>query len=135
MLMNDLISCVFLVFFIFILFIFYFKLETFFDIITRIRNCNLTKFSKVYVPQTNLSVSVCKVLKNEGFIETFQLNYLIKNCLFLSVHLKFKGLKRKSSFSFIKRVSRPGFRIYKHFFQIPIIEGGMGLAVLFYLLM
>ena len=89
----------------------------------------MIKFSKVYILQTHLSISICNILKVEGFIQSFELNYLINNRLFLSITLKFKGLKKKPSISFIKRVSKPSFRIYSRYFQIPIIEGGIGLAV------
>lgn len=80
--------------------------------------------------QTTLSISICNILIEEGFIQSFELNYLIDKTLFLSINLKFKGLKRKPSISYIKRISRPGFRVYLNSFNIPIIESGIGLAVL-----
>ena len=113
--------------FIFIYILFFYLY--FFDIIVRLKNRNLMKFSKVYILQSFLTIFICKILKTEGYISSFEVNYLVDDILFLSITLKFKGLKKSPCISFIKRVSKPGFRVYVHSNKIPKIEGGIGLAI------
>jgi len=96
------------------------------DMLSRIRNANLVGFEKVYVPYTRINLSIVKILKQEGFIDSFE-----DNSDFISIKLKFKkGLKTKPYISFIRRVSKPGLRVYVNVNNIPKVLGGIGIAIL-----
>lgn len=93
--------------------------------LSRIRNANIAGFEKVSVPYTNMNACVTKILKEEGFIESFDFNNHL-----ISIKLKFKkGSKRKPYISFIKRISKPGLRVYVNVNNIPKILGGIGVAI------
>lgn len=100
--------------------------------LTRIRNSNLRRSRKVKVIKTNLTVNIAKILKQEGFIESFDVfSGLEMNSPFdfILITLKFKGLKQKPYITGLKRVSKPGFRVYVNHNNIPIVLGGVGVAV------
>lgn len=103
--------------------------------ITRIRNANLQKSRKVNIPLTNLTLSIAEILKQEGFIESFREcgDFLIKDknisCKYISLNLKYKGVKQKPYITSIKRVSKPGLRLYVNQNNVPKVLGGIGVAV------
>jgi small subunit ribosomal protein S8 len=103
--------------------------------ITRVRNSNLVKSRTVIVLRTNLSFSICQILKQEGFIESFEefgdviftkTGFFHK---FIMVTLKYKGIKQKPYITFLKRISKPGFRVYVNQNNIPKVLGGVGVAI------
>nr|YP_009541129.1 ribosomal protein S8 [Lepocinclis steinii]AYQ93617.1 ribosomal protein S8 [Lepocinclis steinii] len=105
------------------------------DMLTRIRNANLVGLEKVLVPYTNVNFDIIKILKDEGFIDSFDRVKEEKpnssKLDFISINLKFKkGLKQKPYISFMKRVSKPGLRVYVNSHNIPKVWGGIGIAVL-----
>nr|YP_009538686.1 ribosomal protein S8 [Phacus pleuronectes]AYQ93671.1 ribosomal protein S8 [Phacus pleuronectes] len=100
------------------------------DMLTRIRNICIIKCSEVYIIQTKLTISIAKILKEEGFIEDFICDFFVGNLGYLSIRLKFKGLKRSRYITGLKRISRPGFRSYVGVSEIPKVLGGIGLAIL-----
>lgn len=97
--------------------------------LTRIRNANLAKLSKVFVLQTDLTTSISKILKEEGFIETFETGFFINNETYISITLKFKDSKQKPYITSLKRVSKPGIRVYTKVSNIPRVLGGIGVVV------
>lgn len=104
--------------------------------LTRIRNANLVGLEKVLVPYTNVNFDIIRILKDEGFIDSFDRvkgEKLKSSKLdFISINLKFKkGLKQKPYISFLKRVSKPGLRVYVNSHNIPKVWGGIGIAVFF----
>nr|YP_009145407.1 ribosomal protein S8 [Cryptoglena skujai]AKL39032.1 ribosomal protein S8 [Cryptoglena skujai] len=103
------------------------------DMLTRIRNSNLRRSRKVKVIKTNLTLNIAKILKQEGFIESFDVvsNLELNNSYdFILITLKFKGLKQKPYITQLKRISKPGFRVYVSHNNIPKVLGGIGIAVL-----
>nr|YP_009540884.1 ribosomal protein S8 [Phacus inflexus]AYQ93319.1 ribosomal protein S8 [Phacus inflexus] len=100
------------------------------DMLTRIRNANLVKLPKVNILQTDLTISISNILKEEGFIDSFETNYLISNVPHLVINLKFKNLKQKPYITSLKRVSKPGIRVYVKASNIPKVLGGVGIVVL-----
>lgn len=103
--------------------------------ITRIRNASLVKSQNVIVFRTKLNVNICRILQEEGFIESFEefgdvlfteTGFFHK---FILVNLKYKGLKQKPYITCIKRISKPGFRVYVNQNNIPRVLGGIGVAV------
>lgn len=95
--------------------------------LTRIRNAILVKSPKVLIPRTNITISIAEILRSDGFIEGFQESIKADKSFF--VYLKYKGPKQKSYITCLKRVSKPGLRVYVNKNNIPKVLGGMGVAV------
>ena len=100
------------------------------DMLTRIRNANLVKLSKVSVLQTDLTFSIANILKEEGFIDSFETNSLVSGVPHLVITLKFKTSKQKPYITTLKRISKPGIRVYAKSSNIPRVLGGIGTVVL-----
>ncbi|MFA7060017.1 MAG: 30S ribosomal protein S8 [Pedobacter sp.] len=98
------------------------------DMLTRIRNANMVKLQKVDIPSSNLKVNIATVLKQEGFIKNYK---VISDNLqgVLRVYLKYID-EKDSVINEIKRISKPGGRVYKKAEDIPVIKSGMGVAIL-----
>jgi small subunit ribosomal protein S8 len=95
------------------------------DMFTRIRNGQTAKKVSVTMPTSKLKVAVAKVLKDEGFITEFSVSSELK--AELTVELKY--FEGKAVIETIKRVSRPGLRIYKKRGDLPQVMGGLGIAI------
>ncbi len=103
--------------------------DTIADMLTRIRNANLAKHQIVQVPATKMTRNIIKVLKEEGFIEYFEeIDEKWQN--FLIISLKYKGKKKQSVITSLKRVSKPGLRVYANHKEIPKVLGGLGIAII-----
>jgi small subunit ribosomal protein S8 len=97
------------------------------DMITRIRNAQLRTLHNVKVPSSKYRAKILDVLKQEGYISNYKLLPHSKNKNSLVVDLKyFKGLPVIKE---IKRISRPGRRVYARADSIPKIQNGLGLAI------
>lgn len=101
--------------------------DTISDMLTRVRNANLIKKSAVVLPLTRLNRKICIILQKEGFIQTFQQNNLKRK---LRIVLKYKGLNQKPCITNLKRISKPGLRIYANHNDIPKLFGGIGVVIL-----
>lgn len=99
------------------------------DMLTRIRNANLVRHQIVQVPCTNITTEIAKILKEEGYIIGFD-EFEENNQKFLLLCLKYKGTQRKPVITAIKRISKPGLRIYVDKKNIPTILGNLGIAIL-----
>ncbi len=103
------------------------------DMLTRIRNANLAKKSNVSVPLTNLTLEFAQILEKEGFIQNFQQSLSSKEIL---IELKYRSKKvyrgktKESCITNLKRISKPGLRIYANHKEIPRVLGGTGIVVL-----
>ncbi|MBW2019437.1 MAG: 30S ribosomal protein S8 [Deltaproteobacteria bacterium] len=98
------------------------------DMLTRVRNANMAKHRKVDIPASKMKVSVAKILKDEGYIKNYK---LIKDRKYgiLRVYLKYDDLNQ-GVITGLKRVSKPGRRLYVKKKEIPRVLNGMGVAVL-----
>ena len=98
------------------------------DMLTRIRNGNSAKFSKVDIPASKIKIQIARILKDEGYIKNFK---VIKDNRqgILRLYLKFDE-KNQQVLSSIKRISRPSRRFYAQNDTIPRVLNGMGLAIL-----
>lgn len=96
------------------------------DMLTRIRNGQNSKKEFIYMPSSNLKVSIAHVLKNEGFIESYKTKHATKPILKLILKY-FKGIPVIEK---IKRVSTPGLRIYRNKKSLPQVKSGMGIAII-----
>nr|QWW93224.1 ribosomal protein S8 [Lunularia cruciata] len=99
------------------------------NMITSIRNANLGKIKTVKVPATNITRNIAKILLQEGFIDNFIDNKQnTKDILILN--LKYQGKKKKSYITTLRRISKPGLRVYSNHKEIPKVLGGMGIVIL-----
>lgn len=101
------------------------------DMLTRIRNANKVKHYLVRVPLTRMTKALAEVLKEENFIQDFQ-EFAEGNKQFLLLLLKYKGRGRnkKPAITVIKRISKPGLRVYTSVKELPIVLGNFGIAVI-----
>lgn len=95
------------------------------DMLTRIRNGQMAKKPAVDMPSSKMKVAIAKVLQDEGYIKGFAVEGDVKPTL--SVELKY--FEGKPVIESIKRVSRPGLRIYKPGDALPKVMGGLGVAI------
>lgn len=95
------------------------------DMLTRIRNGQAASKVNVNMPASKLKASIAKVLADEGFIAGFSVNDEVKATM--TVELKY--FEGRPVIDTIKRVSRPGLRIYKKVDELPKVIGGLGVAI------
>jgi small subunit ribosomal protein S8 len=99
------------------------------DMLTRIRNANSAMFDSVSMPGSKVKVNLAKILEREGYIDGFDVRTVDgKPGTTLEIKLKYSA-DRKRTIMGIKRVSKPGLRIYKKSDQMPKVLGGVGVAV------
>lgn len=98
------------------------------DMLTRIRNANMVKHQKVDIPSSTMKVSIATVLKQEGFIKNYK---VISDNLqgVLRIYLKYID-EKDCVINEIKRISKPGGRVYVKSDEIPVIKSGLGIAIL-----
>jgi small subunit ribosomal protein S8 len=97
------------------------------DMLTRIRNAQLSEKKEVAMPSSKLKISIVNVLKEEGYIEDYE---VLDKASKPSLNIKLKYFNGSAVIESIKRVSRPGLRIYKSHDQLPRIMNGLGIAIL-----
>ena len=109
--------------------------DTISDMLTRIRNACLMKKSTVAIPLTRINQEIAQILEKEGFIESFQISQLNSfNSLILKLKYRSKqtysGKRKEACITNLKRISKPGLRIYSNTKDIPRILGGAGIVIL-----
>ena len=98
------------------------------DMLTRIRNGQQRLMAKVEMPSSNLRLKILEVLKTEGFITSYHIEKKDNNKVSLVVDLKYyEGIPVIKE---IKRVSKPGRRVFSSAISIPRIQNGLGLAII-----
>ncbi len=103
--------------------------DTIADMLTRIRNACLARHQSTEVPATRLTRSLAQVLRDEGFIAEFaEDGEGVKKHLVIS--LKYKGKNRQPIITALKRVSKPGLRVYSNRRELPRVLGGIGIAII-----
>lgn len=103
--------------------------DTISDMLTRIRNATMVKHQIVQIPATRMSLAISKILKEEGFIQEFE-SYSEDNKNYLLISLKYIGKSRQSVISKIKRISKPGLRIYSNSKKLPRVLDNLGIAII-----
>ena len=102
--------------------------DTISDMLTRLRNANLAKHQIVEVPSTKMTRNISSILLEEGFIQSFEeIGESFNSQLLLS--LKYKGKNRQPVITALRRVSKPGLRVYANRKELPRVLGGLGIAV------
>ncbi len=97
------------------------------DMITRIRNTNRARGGRVEVPSSKIKLEVARILKEEGFIRDYQYKEDNKQGI-LTILLKYS--ERQRVITNLKRISKPGLRVYVNKDDIPEVLGGLGISIL-----
>ena len=97
------------------------------DMLTRIRNASSAKHDTVDVPASNLKKAIAQILLEEGYIKSYE---VVDNGNQGNIHISLKYLgKKQSAISGLKRVSKPGLRIYAGAEELPKVLKGLGIAI------
>ena len=98
------------------------------DMLTRIRNANQMKYKEVEVPASKIKIAIAKILKEEGFIENYKI--LKKDVQDIIVLFLKYGNKKERVITGLKRISKPGLRVYAKNTEIPKVLNGLGIAII-----
>jgi len=101
------------------------------DMLTRVRNGNQAFHDAVTMPYSKLKVGVAEILKQEGYITSYQVDEPVEGAVgkTLTVTLKY-GPQRERSIAGIRRISKPGLRVYAKSTGLPKVLGGLGVAII-----
>ena len=97
------------------------------DMLTRIRNANSMRYKEVEVPASKIKIEIARILKEEGFISDYKIkkNNIQDNIV---LYLKYSGKERV--ITGLKRISKPGLRVYAKADEIPTVLSGLGIAII-----
>ena len=101
--------------------------DTVADMLTRIRNANAMKYKTVEIPGTKLTRGIADILTKEGFIDGYEINKLAVGEM-LIVNLKYSKSKERV-INGLKRISKPGLRVYAKADEMPRVLNGIGIAI------
>ena len=99
------------------------------DMLTRIRNANTAKHDTVDVPASKMKLAIANILLDEGYIAKYD---LVEDGHFQTIHitLKYGADKNEKDITGLKRISKPGLRVYANTEDIPRVLGGLGTAII-----
>ena len=99
------------------------------DMLTRIRNANTAKHDTVDVPSSKMKLAIAQILLDEGYIKAFD---VVEDGAFKTIHitLKYGADKNEKIITGLKRISKPGLRIYAGKDELPRVLGGLGIAII-----
>lgn len=98
------------------------------DMLTRVRNANTVRHKTVEIPASNVKRSIATIMKQEGFIRDYEFIKDQKQGI-LRVHLKY-GPEHERIISGLKRISKPGLRVFAKKDELPKVLGGLGIAII-----
>ena len=101
--------------------------DTIADMLTRIRNANSMRYTEVKVPASNLKLELARILKEEGFIKEYKV--VEDGHKTIELTLKY-GNKKERVITGLKRISKPGLRVYVKSDEVPKVLNGLGIAVI-----
>ena len=97
------------------------------DMLTRIRNANQMRYKEVEVPASKIKIEIARILKEEGFISDYKIK---KNDVQSIIVLSLKyGDKKERVITGLKRISKPGLRVYAKASELPRVLNGLGIAI------
>ena len=102
--------------------------DTIADMLTRIRNANSAKHESVDIPASNMKKAIAQILVDEGYVKGFQVIEDGKQGV-IRMTLKYEGASRTPVLSGLKRISKPGLRIYSGCEEMPRVMKGIGTAI------
>ncbi len=99
------------------------------DMLTRIRNANAAKHDTVDVSASKMKIAIAKILLDEGYIENYE---LVESGNFSNIHitLKYGDTKNDKIITGLKKISKPGLRVYASKDELPRVLGGLGIAII-----
>ena len=99
------------------------------DMLTRIRNANTAKHDTVDVPASKMKLAIANILLDEGYIEKYD---VVEDGVFKTIHitLKYGADKNEKIITGLKRISKPGLRVYAGAEELPKVLGGLGIAII-----
>jgi small subunit ribosomal protein S8 len=103
------------------------------DMLTRVRNALIAGQQTVSIPKSNLKVAIARILEQEGFIDSFEISEGDSpSQASIRIHLKYVGERRqrKPVITNLKRISKPGRRVYVGKREIPWVQSGIGISIL-----
>lgn len=101
--------------------------DTIADMLTRIRNANQMRYKEVEVPASKIKIEIARILKEEGFIADYKIK---KNDVQSIIVLSLKyGDKKERVITGLKRISKPGLRVYAKAQELPRVLNGLGIAI------
>ena len=97
------------------------------DLLTRIRNANQMRYNEVVVPSSKMKLEIVEILKNEGYIASYKIdkNEVQDNII---ITLKY-GNNKERVISGLKRISKPGLRVYAKAEEVPTVLNGLGISI------
>ena len=97
------------------------------DMLTRIRNASAARHPRVNIPASKMKLAIARVLKEEGYIKDIE---ILKDTPQGTLRLTLRYVDKKAVLTQLKRVSKPGLRVYTRRGSIPRVRGGQGIAIL-----
>ena len=97
------------------------------DMLTRIRNGVMARHTRVMMPSSNMKVAIARILKEEGYIRDYE---VIKETPQSTLRISLRYVDRRPVLQQLKRVSKPGLRVYTRRDNIPRVRGGLGTAII-----
>ena len=101
--------------------------DTIADMLTRIRNANQMRYEEVTVPASNIKKEIARILKEEGFINDYK---IVSDDAQGTIVLTLKYNKKDRVITGLKRISKPGLRVYAKNDEIPKVLNGLGIAII-----
>ena len=102
--------------------------DTIADMLTRIRNANQMRYEEVEVPFSRVKEEIAKILKEEGFINDYKINSENAQKM-MTLSLKYIA-KKERVITGLKRISKPGLRVYARSEEVPMVLNGLGIAII-----
>lgn len=102
--------------------------DTVADLLTRIRNANKALLDHTDVPTSKFSLELLRILKEQGYIRGFEAVQDAEHPM-TRVHMKYQGAKRERVITNLRRISKPGLRVYKPKAGVPRVLKGLGIAI------
>ena len=99
------------------------------DMLTRIRNANMAGHERVEIPSSNVKSEIARILAEEGFVRNYRLIEDGKQGI-LRIYLKYGNTKKEKVITNLRRISKPGRRVYAKADNLPQVFGGLGVAIL-----
>jgi small subunit ribosomal protein S8 len=97
------------------------------DMLTRIRNGIMARHTRIMIPASNMKIAIARILKEEGYIRDFD---VVRDTPQGTLRLTLKYAEKRPVMNQLKRVSKPGLRVYTRRDDIPRVRGGLGTAII-----
>lgn len=97
------------------------------DMLTRIRNAIMARHTRVLMPSSNMKIAIARILKEEGYIKDFD---VVRDNPQGTLRISLRYVEKRPVLNQLKRVSKPGLRVYTRRDSIPRVRGGLGTAII-----